>query len=190
MLKEEGGFLQHTWRLITVFIILISFRISFPIGNLELKTSVCDSLLWCWDLFQQPAAALVAQGRGGLAVAGVCALDLVFFCPASTMGVALHLQYLNTTALVVLRTCYLQPCSLHFTPSSATSPHSCCGSRFHSFWSEAFPLLGSCFVVFHALFIVFVPANPDMVIMYFHRRQLPLAWVCHLISPFFLSLIL
>lgn len=64
--ERRKRILQHTWRLITVFIILISFRISFPIGNLELKTSVCDSLLWCWDLFQQPAAAWVAQGRVAL----------------------------------------------------------------------------------------------------------------------------
>lgn len=78
MLKEEGGFLWNTWRLITVFIILVSFGISFPIGNLELKTSVCDSLLWCWDLFHQPAAAWVAQGRGSLAAADICAWTWCF----------------------------------------------------------------------------------------------------------------
>lgn len=131
--ERRQRILQHTWRLITVCIILISFRISFPIGNLELKTSACDSLVWCWDLFRQQAAACVAQGRGGIAVAGVFALDLMLFCPNSRMGIALHLPYLSTTALVMLRSSYLQPCSLPFTHSPATSHLSCCGSIFQSF---------------------------------------------------------
>lgn len=110
--ERSRRILQHTWRLITVCIVLISFRISFPIGNLELKTSACDSLVWCWDLFRQQGAACVVQGGGGIAVAGVCALDLMLFCPNSRMGIALHLQYLSTTAPVMLRGYYLQPCNL------------------------------------------------------------------------------
>lgn len=110
-------------------------------------------------------------------------LDLMLFCPASRMGVALPLQYLNTTAFVGLRACYLQSCSLHFTPSSTASHHSCCGSRFQSFWSGAFSLLGSS-SCFSCSFHGFVPANPDMVIMYFHRSQLPLTWVATLFSLF------
>lgn len=35
--------------------------------------NVCDSRHWCWDLFQQPSAAWVAQGRRSPALAGVCA---------------------------------------------------------------------------------------------------------------------
>lgn len=183
-LERRRRILQHTWRLITVFIILISFRISFPTGNLELRTSVCDSLLWHWDLFQQPATAWVAQGRGGLAVAGVCAWT---WCSSTQPRGWVLLCALNTS--IPPRASYVQPCSLNFTPSSTASHHSCCGSRFQSFWSGAYSLLdsSSCFSCsFHS----FVPADPDMIIMYFHRRQLPLVWVCHLISPFSLSLIL
>lgn len=108
----------------------------------------------------------------------------MLFCPPFRRGAALHLQYLNTIALVVLRSCYLQPCSLHFTASATASHHSCCGSRFQSFWSGAFSLLGlgSSSCCFSCTFHGFVPANPDMVVMYFHRRQLPLAEVC----PYFL----
>lgn len=80
--------LQHTWRLITVCIILISLGSSFHIGNPALKTSVCDSASWCWDLFQQTAAAWVAQGRGDIAAVDPHALDLRLFCPISGMGIA------------------------------------------------------------------------------------------------------
>lgn len=156
ILKEEGGFLWHTWRLITVFIILVSFRISFPTGNLELKTSVCDSLLWCWDLFQQPAAAWVAQGRGSLAAADICAWTWCF--SAHLLGEVL-LYTFNTSiplpwlcwgpAICSPAACILLPALQPLTTAvveadfraSEVVPFPC--------WGWAHPL-----VVFHALFMV------------------------------------
>lgn len=133
--------LQRTWRLITVLIFFISFRISFPIGNLELKTSICDSLFWCWDLFQQQAAAWEAWGGGGIAVVGVCAPDLMLFSPASRIGVALHLQYLNTAALVPAF--YSQLCNL--------SPK-LLGQRISELLQQRFSLVGLMLLPFFMIF--------------------------------------
>lgn len=124
--REED--LQNTWRLITVCIISVPFGISFHIGNLVLKTSVCDSLLWCRDLCQQKAAACVVQGGGASVAVGLCALVPMLLCPSWRW--ALHLNAFN---LVVPWACYLQPCNLPLSHSSETSHRSCYGSIFHSF---------------------------------------------------------
>lgn len=181
--ERRRRILKHTWRLTTVFIILISFRISFPTGNLELKTSVCDSLLWCRDLFQQPAAAWVAWGRGGLAVAGVCAWTWCF--SAQLLGwVSLCT---SNTSIPLPWWCWgsaiCSPAACILLPALQVLPTAVVVADFRASEVVSFPCLSFSF---HG----FVPAKPDMVIMYFRRRQLPLAWVCHLISPFSLSLIL
>lgn len=136
----------------------------------------------CFSSQQLPGwhRAGVAQGRGGLSVAAVCAW--IRCSSAQPLGWVLLCAF-NTS--IPLRASSVQPCSLHFTPSSTASHHSCCGSRFQSFGSGAFSLLdsSSCFSCsFHG----FVPANPDMVYNVFSQETITTGVSLPAYFPFFL----